>query len=132
MTILYISYDGAADNLGQSQIIPYISGLSKKDNLEFVLLTFEKKRIKKEEKNAILKDLETQFSGGICPEWFYLYYHKRPRLPATFFDIVVGFLYSVYITIKYKINIIHARATHGALIGLIPAKLLGKKFFLRF
>ena len=39
---LYISYDGAGDNLGQSQIIPYIVGLSRR-NIRFTFVTFEKK-----------------------------------------------------------------------------------------
>ena len=28
--VLYISYDGMTDNLGQSQVIPYLQGLSEK------------------------------------------------------------------------------------------------------
>ena len=39
--ILYISYDGITDPLGQSQILPYISELSRK-GLKFHLISFEK------------------------------------------------------------------------------------------
>ncbi|MEI6853447.1 MAG: glycosyltransferase, partial [Bacteroidota bacterium] len=39
--VLYISYDGMTDPLGQSQVIPYIEGLTKK-GLEFHLLSCEK------------------------------------------------------------------------------------------
>lgn len=41
MEVLYISYDGALDSLGQSQIVPYLKGLTDR-GLIFILLTFEK------------------------------------------------------------------------------------------
>ena len=39
--ILFISYDGMTDPLGQSQVIPYLQGLSKK-GFQFYLLSCEK------------------------------------------------------------------------------------------
>ena len=39
--VLYISYDGMTDPLGQSQVIPYIEGLSKL-GYQFTLISFEK------------------------------------------------------------------------------------------
>ncbi len=39
--ILFISYDGMTDPLGQSQVIPYLQGLSKK-GFHFFLLSCEK------------------------------------------------------------------------------------------
>lgn len=39
---MYISYDGMTDPLGQSQVLPYLTGLSKL-GYEFTLLSFEKK-----------------------------------------------------------------------------------------
>jgi len=40
--VLYISYDGMTDPLGQSQVIPYLAGLSKR-NYSFTLISCEKK-----------------------------------------------------------------------------------------
>lgn len=40
--ILYISYDGMTDPLGQSQVLPYLTGLTKL-GYEFTLLSFEKR-----------------------------------------------------------------------------------------
>src|SRR5215203_2753158 len=40
--ILYITYDGLTDPLGQSQILPYLIGLSKQ-GYQFTILSFEKK-----------------------------------------------------------------------------------------
>lgn len=39
--VLYISYDGMTDPLGQSQVLPYIIGLTK-EGYEFHLISFEK------------------------------------------------------------------------------------------
>ena len=39
--ILYLSYDGMTDPLGQSQVLPYLVGLSKK-GFQFTLISFEK------------------------------------------------------------------------------------------
>lgn len=45
--ILYISYDGMTDPLGQSQVLPYIINLNK-ENYNFHLVSFEKPdRLKK-------------------------------------------------------------------------------------
>jgi hypothetical protein len=41
-TILYISYDGMTDPLGESQVIPYLEGLSKLGHRIYIL-SFEKK-----------------------------------------------------------------------------------------
>ena len=40
--VLYISYDGMTDVLGQSQVIPYLAGLSKK-GYRITILSFEKR-----------------------------------------------------------------------------------------
>jgi len=39
--ILYLSYDGMTDPLGQSQVIPYLEGLSQ-EGYRFTLISFEK------------------------------------------------------------------------------------------
>ena len=45
--VLYISYDGMTDPLGQSQVLPYLEGLSQQ-GFRFTLLSFEKKEIFKQ------------------------------------------------------------------------------------
>lgn len=43
MRILYLSYDGMTDPLGQSQVLPYLMGLSGRGH-RFTLISFEKKK----------------------------------------------------------------------------------------
>ena len=45
MRILYISYNGALEPLGQSQVLPYLRELVG-HGLEFTLLTFEKNKLR--------------------------------------------------------------------------------------
>ena len=41
VTVLYLSYDGALDPLGQSQVVPYVTGLASL-GFRMCLVSFEK------------------------------------------------------------------------------------------
>lgn len=79
--ILYLSYDGLTDPLGQSQILPYIQGLSK-EGYSFTLISFEKPDRYKAGKERIEK---------ICAasniDWHPLAYTKNPPVLSTLYDI---------------------------------------------
>ena len=69
--ILYISYDGMCEPLGQSQVLSYLSRLA--ENWDVELLSFEKPSdIKNSEK--------LKFVDSLCKEkgirWHYKTYHK--------------------------------------------------------
>ena len=75
--VLYLSYDGMTDPLGQSQVLPYIIGLTQK-GYRFHLISFEKPDRFKLHKEEIFK---------ICKvnniTWVPLLYTKRPPLLST-------------------------------------------------
>jgi glycosyltransferase involved in cell wall biosynthesis len=86
MNVIYVSYDGALDPLGASQVVPYLIGLAAR-GVSITLITFEK------------PERWTQSGGGIALRarlevcgirWRPLRYHKRPRLPGTLMDIIAG------------------------------------------
>ncbi len=52
MNILYLSYDGMTDPLGQSQVLPYLKGLSK-EGYHIHLLSYEKEDRYKEYSDKI-------------------------------------------------------------------------------
>ena len=52
MKVLYLSYDGLTDPLGQSQVLPYIIGLGAK-GFEFIIISFEKAQNYQKEKERI-------------------------------------------------------------------------------
>lgn len=78
--VLYISYDGMTDQLGQSQVLPYLIGLSK-EGYEFTLLSFEKKDKFRKSANLI---------QAICKEnnirWEYEFFSHRPPVLSKIYD----------------------------------------------
>ncbi len=122
--ILYISYDGALDPLGQSQILPYIFGLSQA-GIRFTLLTYEKKQNLRDidRRDKLKKILEEKNI-----RWEIIKYHKTPTIPATAFDIAVGIIKGFVVILRDKIQLIHARS----FVGAIPAYFLAKLFNLKF
>ncbi|MBN1353753.1 MAG: glycosyltransferase [Candidatus Omnitrophica bacterium] len=120
---LYISYNAITEPIVESQVIPYLRELSKK-KIKFYLLTYEKSDMTKEAKEQLKERLKKESNL----EWFSLRYHKKPVIPATFFDIILGCFYSMYIAAKNRVGVIHARAIVAALAGFPAAKLLGRKF----
>jgi len=116
-SIIYVTYNGVLEQIAQSQIIPYLRDLAKEGN-RFVLLSFEKSHILKntpaERLLAIKKDL---MAMGI--EWHWLRYHKRFPLLATSFDIFQGMVCIAYLTIRRRVQIVHARSIVPATMALI-------------
>src|ERR1041384_7457231 len=86
--VLYISYNGMLDPLGQSQVIPYLKGLSRR-GVTFTLLSFERAQAYSGEGHSrcqLLRDELSRF--GI--EWHYLRYHQKPSIPATAYAAIEG------------------------------------------
>ncbi len=83
--ILYISYDGVLEPLGQSQVLAYLKQLAKDNTIH--LISFEKADDWAEvtERNRIANDIAT---AAIL--WHPLRYHKRPSALATAWDILQG------------------------------------------
>ena len=90
MRTLYISYNGALEPLGQSQVLPYLRELSQ-HGVQFTLLTFEKRQNSPSEEKRQKVQLKQELSQrGI--DWHYLRYHKTPMVPATAWDVFSGLL----------------------------------------
>ena len=114
--ILYITYDGILEPLGQSQVLNYLESLAK--NHEIVLMSFEKKQDKKNV--SYFNKIEKRcLQSGII--WVNLLYHKS--LLGTFYDIMKGFFKGLIFKISYKIHIVHARSYLPSLISLLLKKI---------
>jgi glycosyltransferase involved in cell wall biosynthesis len=83
---IYVSYDGALDPLGASQVVPYVIGLGAR-GIAVTLLTFEKPELWGQEaaRDGMRRRLE---ACGI--RWRPLRYHRRPRLAGTLLDLIAG------------------------------------------
>ncbi len=120
--VLFISYDGMTDPLGQSQVIPYLLGLSR-FGYEFTILSCEKRKnysLHKKEVN------ETMKLAGLT--WQPIYYHKKPAVFSTLFDIMHLRKKANQLHKKEKFEMVHTRPGIPALIGLEMKKKLGLKF----
>jgi hypothetical protein len=86
--VLFISYNGMLDPLGQTQVIPYLRELAK-HGVQFTLLSFERPAAFTGEGARRRDELREELSEqGI--EWHWLRYHQHPSVPATIYDVIAG------------------------------------------
>ncbi|MEJ6687571.1 MAG: glycosyltransferase [Crocinitomicaceae bacterium] len=110
--VLYLSYDGMTDPLGQSQVLPYIIGLTRA-GYTFHLISFEKPD--RYEKNRETIELICK-SNNI--DWRPLFYTKRPPLLSTLWDTFRMYRCVKRLNEQYRLSLIHCRSYISALIGL--------------
>lgn len=110
--ILFISYDGMTDPLGQSQVIPYMKGLSKRGYSIFIL-SCEKPAAYEQGKAIIAATLE-----GFDIKWFPVKYTKNPPVLSGLWDTQKLKSKASWIHKHYGIDLVHTRAGTPALIGL--------------
>ena len=123
--VLYISYNGMLDPLGQSQVIPYLRELAKQ-GVKFTLLSFERNGALESDGRNRCRKLDQQLAqAGV--EWHWLRYHQRPSLPATTYDVIAGVRYAQKLVRRNAIELVHARSHIPATIGLALKRRLGVK-----
>jgi glycosyltransferase involved in cell wall biosynthesis len=114
--ILYLSYDGMTDPLGQSQVLPYISGLTKK-GLTFHLISFEKKDLFEDKNEAI---------QIYCKEnnihWYPQIYTKNPPVISTLYDFHKFKKAAKKIIIEHEIKLVHCRSYISASVAYFIKK----------
>lgn len=120
--VLYLSYDGMTDPLGQSQVLPYLIGLSKK-GIQFTLISFEKPDRYSQEKSKI---------ENLCFEhnidWKPLIYTKNPPVVSTILDIRKMQKNAFLLHQEKQFQLVHCRSYISALIGLKLKQKKGVKF----
>jgi len=123
--VLYISYNGMLDPLGQSQVIPYLRELST-HGVRFTLLSYEREAAFTPEGIQRCRELKQTLAASNI-EWHFLRYHKRFSLPATIYDIAVGIYTGASFVRKQGISMVHARSHIPAVIALALRKLFKLK-----
>ena len=121
--ILYISYDGILEPLGQSQVLAYLKRLAADQRIH--MISFEKASDwgNTKEREKISQDIA---NAGIC--WHPLRYHKRPSALATLWDIGCGIAVGLWLVLRYKLNIVHARSYVPSVMALALKRLTGAKY----
>ena len=121
--VLYVSYDGMLEPLGQSQVLAYQERLAV--DREIHLLSFEKAADWRDG-HALSTMRQRLRDAGI--RWHPRRYHKRPSALATAYDIAVGTLSAAWICLRYRIGIVHARSYVAAAMSLPVRALTGARF----
>ncbi|MGQ0761896.1 MAG: glycosyltransferase family 4 protein [Acidobacteriota bacterium] len=124
--VLYISYNGMLDPLGQSQVIPYLKELSHA-GVRFTLLSFERERAYTAAGGVQCRELQRELAQYNI-DWHWLRYHKRPSLPATMFDVAQGIRLGRRLVKQNNIELVHARSHVAARMGLALKRRFGLKF----
>lgn len=121
--ILYISYDGMLEPLGQSQVLAYLEKLATDRPIH--LLSFEKSE---DWADSDLRNRVTDriHKAGII--WHPKRYHKKPTALATSFDLAVGIATGLWLILRYRLRIVHARSYVPAVMALALKKITGVKF----
>jgi glycosyltransferase involved in cell wall biosynthesis len=123
--VLFISYNGMLEPLGQTQVLPYLRELAKR-GVKFTLLSFERDKAFTVEGQRACEELKRELAlQGI--EWHWLRYHQRPSLPATAYDVVGGIRYASDLVRRNRIEMVHARSHIPATIALALKRKFGIK-----
>jgi len=110
--VLFLSYDGMTDPLGQSQVIPYLAGLSKA-GYAIHLISFEKKERFTEGKAGI----ETLLNNANIV-WHPAFYTKKPPVLSTIKDVWTMKKMAGKVIRDNNIGLVHCRSANTALVGL--------------
>lgn len=122
MKILYLSYDGMTDQLGQSQVLPYLLGLGKLGH-NIHLISCEKQ-------NQFVKNssLIKQLIDDSNIVWHPIAYHKTPPVFSTILDIRNIKTKAFDLQKKVGFDIVHCRSYITPFVGVQLQKKFGLKF----
>jgi len=119
--VLYLSYDGLTDPLGQSQVLPYLCGLA--DEYSITVVTFDKPEQYEKKKNEV---------DALCRQynirWISLQYRRQPPVVSTVWALIKLRRLADRLHREKKIDIVHCRSYLTALVGLGLKHAQGVKF----
>ncbi|MCX7606469.1 MAG: glycosyltransferase [Bacteroidia bacterium] len=105
MEVLYLTYDGLLDPLGQSQILPYLSGLHRESGVSFHILSFEKQDRWRKMGHQLRAKLRKE---GMA--WTPLSFTRRPPFLAKAYDTLRFYRAARQIVLQKQIAFLHARS----------------------
>jgi len=121
--VLYLTYDGLLEPLGQSQVLQYVLQLACSHRI--TLLSYEKPEDLADARSRTAVEAALREAGI---EWRPLRYHRRPTALATAYDLAVGFVLAASLVIRRRIQIVHARSYVPSVLALALKRLFGTRF----
>ena len=110
--VLYISYDGLTDPLGQSQVLPYLVGLTQTGNYHFTVLSCEKPQ-----RLAAQGEQMKQQLKGANIDWQPLLFHSKPPFVAKWWDLRQLHRTAARLHRQHHFSLIHCRSYVAAMVG---------------
>ena len=120
--ILFISYDGMTDPLGQSQVIPYLAGLTAY-GYQFTILSCDKP-----EKFTAGKKYVEKLIENFPVKWVSIPYHRDPPVLSSLYDYTRLKRKAAALHKKYSYDMVHTRPGLPTLVALWMKKNYGTKF----
>lgn len=122
MRVLYLSYDGLTDPLGQSQILPYLKGLAKL-GYDIDIITFEKAAFYQKFGQQVSQQCVSAKIG-----YFPQRYYKNPPVLSTLINIYQMRQKAIQLHKENQYRVVHCRSYIASLVGLHLKKHHGVKF----
>ncbi|MCX6296923.1 MAG: glycosyltransferase [Bacteroidetes bacterium] len=120
--IIYISYDGMTDPLGQSQVIPYLIGLSS-SGFKITLLSCEKK-----DRYALQGQSISNLLRAHNIQWEFIFFTSSPPILAKYYDLFLLKRKAIQLQRVKNFSLVHCRSYVSAAVGLFLKKKFGLKF----
>ena len=120
--VLYLSYDGMSDPLGQSQVLPYLRGLRRLGH-QIHLVSFEKAWRLEPVRTALTAEME---ADGIV--WHPLGYTKTPPVISAMWDLLRLRAQVRRLQREVGFDIVHCRSYLPSLVGLQLKRDSGVRF----
>ena len=120
--VLYISYDGMTDPLGQSQVIPYLIGLSRA-GYKITLLSCEK-REKYEAQGNYIHELLKEHNI----HWEFIFFTSSPPILAKYYDLHNLKNRAIQLYRRAPFSLVHCRSYVSAAVGFMLKQKFGIKF----
>lgn len=109
--------------LGQSQVLAYLKRLAADRIIH--LMSYEKADEwgKVAERELLTREIA---AAGIV--WHALRYHKRPSVLATAWDIAIGTGMGLWLVLRHRLKVIHARSYVPSVVALVIKHITGTKY----
>jgi len=119
MDILYISYDGLTDFIGQSQILPYLLGCASA-GYRLTVISFEKP-----ERKALLGQEVEQRCREARIDWLPQTFRNKPPYLAKYLDQLTMRRAAKTASANTRFDLLHCRSYPAAVAGLAIKQLFG-------
>lgn len=120
--VLYITYDGLTDPLGQSQILPYLCGLTAY-GYRFTILSFEKNDAFRANEGKIREIIDKHEMT-----WVPLSFTSKPPIVSKFYDAIRMRSTAKKLHRQNKFSLVHCRSYPASEIGLLLKRKFGVPF----